>query len=162
LWLVCLATLGFLKPRTLIWFDEQWVKWSLSLVMLSMGFTLKPDDFRGVVRMPGSVALGFLAHYTIMPLTGWALAHALRLDAALTMGMILVASCPSGTASNVLNYLARSNVALAVVVTLTSTLFAFVMTPLWCKTLAGKDIPVPALKLCLSTLQMAVAPVLIG
>jgi BASS family bile acid:Na+ symporter len=73
-----------------------------------------------------------------------------------------VASCPSGTASNVISFLARANVALAVMVTLTSTLLAFIMTPLWCKTLAGTYVPVDAVKLCLSLLQIALAPVLIG
>ena len=73
-----------------------------------------------------------------------------------------MASCPSGTASNVISFLARANVALAVMVTLTSTLLAFVMTPLWCKTLAGAYVPVDAVRLCLSTLQVAVAPILLG
>ena len=97
-----------------------------------------------------------------MPLSGWLLARVLDLDAGFAVGLILVASCPSGTASNVISFLARANVALAVMVTLTSTLLAFVMTPLWCKTLAGAYVPVDAVKLCLSMLQVAVAPVLIG
>ena len=78
------------------------------------------------------------------------------------MGLILVASCPSGTASNVISYIARADVALAVAVTLTSTLLAFIMTPLWCQVLAGRYVPVDALGICLSTLQAVVAPVLIG
>lgn len=130
--------------------------------MLGMGFTLTPDDFRRLLRMPGSLALGFLAHYTIMPLTGWFLGWLLRLDPGFAVGLILVASCPSGTASNVMTYLARADVALAVAVTLTSTMFAFVMTPLWCQALAGRYVPVDALGISLSTLQVVVAPVLIG
>jgi len=161
-WLLAIAALGLLWPATLTWFRGPWVVWALTLVMLGMGFTLSVDDFRRLLRMPGSLALGFLAHYTIMPLSGWLLAHALRLEAGFAVGLILVASCPSGTASNVISYLARANVALAVMVTLTSTLLAFVMTPLWCKTLAGAYVPVHAVQLCLSTLQVAVAPVLVG
>jgi BASS family bile acid:Na+ symporter len=80
----------------------------------------------------------------------------------MAVGLILVASCPSGTASNVVSYLAKVDVALAVSVTLTSTLFAFVMTPLWCQLLAGHYVPVDALGLCLSTLKAVVGPVLIG
>ncbi len=101
----------------------------LTLVMLGMGFTLTVDDFRRLLRAPSSLALGFLTHYTIMPLAGWFVAHALNLEPGFAVGLILVASCPSGTASNVICYLARANVALAVLVTLTSTLLAFVMTP---------------------------------
>ena len=162
LWLIAFAVIALLKPETLIWFRGQWVVWALTLVMLGMGLTLTLDDFRRLFRMPGSLALGFLAHYTIMPISGWMLARVLHLDAGFAVGLILVASCPSGTASNVISFLARANVALAVMVTLTSTLLAFVMTPLWCKTLAGAYVPVDAVKLCLSTLQVAVAPVLIG
>lgn len=109
-----------------------------------------------------SAALGFLAHYSIMPLTGWLLGRALHLEPGMAVGLILVASCPSGTASNVVSYLAKVDVALAVSVTLTSTLFAFVMTPLWCQLLAGHYVPVDALGLCLSTLKAVVGPVLIG
>ncbi|MCX6907638.1 MAG: phosphotransferase [Verrucomicrobia bacterium] len=162
LWLIGVSVVALLLPPTFLWFRGQWVVWALTIVMLGMGFTLTVDDFRRLFRMPGSLALGFLAHYTIMPLSGWLLARVLNLDAGFAVGLILVASCPSGTASNVISFLARANVALAVMVTLTSTLLAFVMTPLWCKTLAGAYVPVDAVKLCLSTLQVAVAPVLIG
>jgi BASS family bile acid:Na+ symporter len=162
LWLIGVSVIALLVPPTFLWFRGQWVVWALTLVMLGMGFTLTVDDFRRLFRMPGSLALGFLAHYTIMPLSGWLLARVLNLDAGFAVGLILVASCPSGTASNVISFLARANVALAVMVTLTSTLLAFVMTPLWCKTLAGAYVPVDAVKLCLSTLQIAVAPVLLG
>lgn len=161
-WVLSFAVLGLLRPETLTWFSGPWVVWALTLVMLGMGFTLTIDDFRRLFRAPSSLALGFLAHYTIMPLAGWAVAHVLNLDPGFAVGLILVASCPSGTASNVICYLARANVALAVMVTLTSTLLAFVMTPMWCKALAGHYVPVDAAKLSLSTLQIAVAPVLVG
>ncbi|MEO6739176.1 MAG: bile acid:sodium symporter family protein [Chthoniobacteraceae bacterium] len=162
LWLVIFVAVALIHPPAFAWFSGQWVVWAMSVVMLGMGFTLTIEDFRRIFRMPGSLALGFLAHYTIMPLTGWLLARVLHLEPGFAVGLILVASCPSGTASNVVSYLARADVALAVAVTLTSTLLAFIMTPLWCQQLAGRYIPVDAWKLCLSTLQVAVAPVLIG
>ncbi|MFZ4764779.1 MAG: bile acid:sodium symporter family protein [Roseimicrobium sp.] len=161
-WLVVFVIIALVHPPSFAWFAGPWVVWAMSVVMLGMGFTLTVEDFRRLFRMPSSLALGFLAHYTIMPLTGWMLARALQLEPGFAVGLILVASCPSGTASNVVSYLARADVALAVAVTLTSTLFAFVMTPLWCQQLAGHYIPVDAWKLCLSTLKVAVVPVLIG
>lgn len=161
-WLVGGALVSLWRPSTFIWFTGPWINWAISLVMLGMGFTLTMDDFKRLLRTPGSMALGFLAHYTIMPVTGWALAKLLGLEAGLAVGLILVASCPSGAASNVVSFLARADVALAVSVTLTSTLFAFVMTPLWCQLLAGHYVPVDAVGLCLSTLQVVVAPVLLG
>jgi bile acid:Na+ symporter, BASS family len=161
-WLVAGAAVALVHPPAFAWFSGQWVVWALALVMLGMGFTLTIDDFRRLLRMPGALALGFLAHYSIMPLTGWLIGRTLGLEAGFAVGLILVASCPSGTASNVVSYLSRADVALAVAVTLTSTLLAFIMTPLWCKALAGRYVPVDALGLCVSTLQAVVAPVLIG
>jgi BASS family bile acid:Na+ symporter len=161
-WLISGAVVGLCHPPAFSWFAGQWVVWALSLVMLGMGFTLTIDDFRRLFRMPGALTLGFLAHYSIMPLTGWVVARALRLEPGFAVGLILVASCPSGTASNVVSYLSRADVALAVAVTLTSTLLAFIMTPLWCQALAGRYVPVDAFGLCLSTLQVVIAPVLIG
>jgi BASS family bile acid:Na+ symporter len=161
-WLVGGALLSLLYPPAFTWFTGQWIVWALTLVMLGMGFTLTIEDFKRLFRMPGCLALGFLAHYTIMPLTGWGLAHLLGLEKGFAVGLILVAACPSGTASNVISYLARADVALAVSVTLTSTLLAFIATPLWCQLLVGHKVPVDAWGLCLSTMQMVVAPVLIG
>ncbi|MDZ4287223.1 MAG: bile acid:sodium symporter family protein [Prosthecobacter sp.] len=161
-WLVCGAVAALWQPATFTWFTGPWITGALSLVMLSMGFTLTLDDFKRLLKMPGSLALGFLAHYTIMPLTGWLIARMLGLDSGFAVGLILVACCPSGTASNVVSLLARADVALAVAVTTTSTLLAFLMTPIWCQFLAGRYVPVDAIGLSLSTLQIVVAPVLIG
>lgn len=161
-WVISFAIIGLVKPEAMTWFSGPWVVWALSAVMLGMGFTLTIDDFRRIFKMPGSVAVGLVAHYTIMPLSAWCIAHALKLDPGFAVGLILVASCPSGTASNVICYLARANVALAVIITLASTLVAFATTPLWCKALAGQYVPVDAVQLSLSTLRIAVIPVLIG
>ena len=161
-WLVLCASLALWRPATFVWFTGPLIPWSLMIVMLGMGLTLTVEYFRRLFRMPGALALGFLAHYSIMPLAGWALGRMLNLDSGLAVGLILVASCPSGTASNVISFLARADVALAVAVTLTSTLLAFVMTPIWCQALAGHYVPVDAWGISLSTLQVVVAPVLIG
>lgn len=161
-WIISSSVLGLLKPELFSWFSGNYMVWALSIVMLGMGFTLTIDDFRRLFKMPGCLALGFFAHYTIMPATGWAVSRMLNLSPGFTVGLILVASCPSGTASNVICFLSRANVALAVMVTLTSTLLAFIMTPLWCQMLAGQYVPVDALGLAKTTFQAVVAPVLIG
>lgn len=162
LWLVVFAIAGYLKPDLLRWFSGPWILAALTTVMLGMGITLTVADFRRLLKMPGCVALGFTAQYTIMPLAGWGIAHLLKLDAGFAVGLILVASCPGGTASNMITYLARANVALSVVLTLASTLLAFILTPLWCKTLAGTYVPVDAWGLCKTTLQAVVVPVVVG
>jgi BASS family bile acid:Na+ symporter len=130
--------------------------------MLGMGLTLSLDDFKAIGRMPGSVALGFIAQYTIMPLAGWATAKMLGLEPGIAVGIILVASCPGGMASNMISYLAQANVALSVVLTLFSTMLAFFFTPMWTKMLAGQYVPVDAWGLCKSALQLTVAPVVLG
>ncbi len=161
-WIVGSSVMALIWPQTLRWFSGQWVVWALTIVMLGMGFKLTFADFRQLFRAPGTLALGFLAHYTIMPLLGWSIARLLQLEAGLAVGLILVACCPSGTASNVIAFLAGANVALAVMVTLTSTLLAFVMTPIWCQTLAGQYVPVDGWALSVTTLQVVVLPVLAG
>ncbi len=162
IWLVSLATIAFFWPQTMIWFDKPWIFWSLAASMLGMGLTLSLDDFKAIGRMPGCVALGFAAQYTIMPLCGWLVATVLNLDSGLAVGIILVSSCPGGMASNMISYLARANVALSVVLTLVSTMLAFFFTPMLTSTLAGKYVPVDAWGLCLSALQLTVAPVVLG
>ena len=161
-WLVSLAVIAFYMPQTMLWFDTPWIFWSLATSMLGMGLTLSLDDFKAVGRMPGSVALGFVAQYTIMPLCGWLVATLLDLEPGLAVGIILVASCPGGMASNMITYLAKANVALSVVLTLASTSLAFFFTPMWTTLLAGKYVPVDAWALCLSALQLTVAPVVLG
>ena len=162
IWLVGLSVIAFFKPSVMLWFGPDWIFWSLAVSMLGMGLTLSLEDFKAIARMPGSVALGFIAQYTIMPLAGWATAKMLHLEPGLAVGIILVASCPGGMASNMITYLARANVALSVVLTLFSTLLAFFFTPMWTSKLAGQYVPVDAWGLCKSALQLTIAPVLIG
>lgn len=161
-WIIASSVMALLWPDTLAWFTGPFVVWALTIVMLGMGFKLTLEDFRQLFRAPGTLALGFIAHYTIMPLLGWSIARLLHLEAGLAVGLILVACCPSGTASNVIAFLAGANVALAVMVTLTSTLLAFVLTPLWCQALAGRYVPVDGWALSRTTLQVVVLPVLAG
>ena len=161
-WLVSLSVVAFLWPPTMLWFDKPWIFWSLAASMLGMGLTLSPLDFKAVGRIPGAVMVGVCAQYTLMPLCGWLLATVLRLEPGLAVGIILVASCPGGMASNMIAYLARANVALSVVLTLASTVLAFFFTPMWTGLLAGSRVPVDVWGMCLSALQLTVAPVALG
>ncbi len=160
-WTIGISILALIKPEALIWFNP-YVVTALGFVMLNMGLTLSMKDFKSLQRMPGSVAVGFILHYTIMPLSGWAVAHWLKLDPQFAVGLILVASCPCGTASNLMTYLARGNLALSVCLTMISTILAFIMTPLWCQQLAGHYVPVSAVDMSISTLKMVLVPVLLG
>jgi BASS family bile acid:Na+ symporter len=162
LWVVAGGVLALIDPTLFSWFRGKAIVWGLSVIMLGMGITLDLEDFRRVLRTPRAIGVGFVAHYVIMPFLGWSVAHLLRLDTAFAVGLILVACCPSGTASNVVNYLARSDVALAVLVTMCSTFGAVFMTPLLTKWLAGSYVRVEAWKLFFDTVQIVLVPVLLG
>ena len=161
-WVLTAALLALWQPSLFTWFSGPWIVWGLALVMLGMGLTLDVADFAAVLRLPGAVAVGFAAQYTIMPLLGWSVGKMLALPAPFAVGLILVACCPGGTASNVVTYLARGNVALSVIMTMCSTLAAVVMTPLLTGWLAGAYVPVDAWGIFLTTAQVVLAPVLAG
>jgi len=161
-WVLAASALALWHPPLFTWFSGPWIVWGLAVVMLGMGLTLDVRDFAAVTRMPRAVGLGFTAQYTIMPLLGWTVAKMLALPADFAVGLILVACCPGGTASNVVTYLARANVALSVVMTTCSTLAAVVLTPLLTEKLAGAYVPVDATGMFLTTAQVVLAPVLLG
>ena len=161
-WVVALSIVAFIWPWTMLWFNKQWIFWSLAGSMLGMGLTLSLDDFKRIGKMPSSMTLGFACQYTIMPLCGFGVAKLLALETGLAVGIILVASCPGGMASNMITYLAKANLALSVLLTLASTFMAFIFTPMWTSLLAGKYVPVDAWGMCVSALQLTIAPVVIG
>jgi BASS family bile acid:Na+ symporter len=161
-WLLVFCGAALLEPAAFTWFSGQWIVGGLMLIMLGMGLTLEPADFRAVAKMPGAVAAGFAGQYTIMPAAGWFTAKALGLPPDFAVGLILVACAPGGTASNVVAYLARANVALSVVMTSCSTLAAVVVTPWLTQWLAGAYLPVDGWGMFLTTLQVVLGPVALG
>ena len=161
-WVFLGGVIALFQPELFTWFRGPAIVWGLAVIMLGMGITLSVDDFRRVLKMPKAVAVGFVAQYTIMPFLGWAIAHLLKLDTPYAVGLILVACCPGGTASNVVTYIARADVALSVLMTTCSTFGAIFMTPLLTKWLAGTYVPVDAWKLFLDTVQIVLLPVVLG
>lgn len=161
-WVALGGVLALFWPGWFTWFSGPWIVWGLAFVMLGMGITLELSDFRRVLEMPRAVALGFIAQFTIMPTLGWAVATALTLDTPFAVGLILVGCCPGGTASNVVTFLARANVALSVIMTMLSTFAAVLLTPLLTRVWAGALIEVDALGLFLSTTQVVILPLALG
>ncbi|WP_281168001.1 bile acid:sodium symporter family protein [Thioflavicoccus mobilis] len=134
----------------------------LGVVMLGMGMTLTVSDFAAALRRPKVVALGVGLQYLVMPLLGWAIGLALGLPPALLAGLVLVGACPGGTASNVVCYLARGDVALSITLTTCSTLIAIVATPLLTWLYVGERVPVPVGGMLWSIARIVLAPVAIG
>jgi BASS family bile acid:Na+ symporter len=162
LWVVLGGVAALTEPWLFLWVNTQVITWGLAVIMLGMGITLSVDEFKAALRMPRAIAVGFAAQYLIMPFLGWGVAHLLRLETGYAVGLILVSCCPGGTASNVVTFLAKGNVALSVLMTTASTFGAIFMTPLLTKWLAGSLVPVDAWGLFMSTLQVVLAPVVAG
>ena len=114
LWVVLCCAGALIEPAAFTWFDKTFIVWGLGVIMLGMGITLSVDDFRRAMSMPRSLAVGLAAQFILMPSIAWGIAHVLSLPVPFKVGLILVACCPGGTASNVVTYLARANVALSV------------------------------------------------
>lgn len=112
--------------------------------------------------MPKAVAIGFVAQYSIMPMLAWGIAHALNLPPHFAVGLILVGCCPGGTASNLVSYIAKADVALSVVMTVCSTLAAIILTPLLTQVFASALVAVDTWMLFKQTLQVVIIPVILG
>ncbi|APU14693.1 MULTISPECIES: bile acid:sodium symporter family protein [Actinoalloteichus] len=139
-----------------------WVPLLLGVIMFGMGLTLRGRDFALVAKRPYAVIIGVIAQFVIMPLTAWLIGTLLGLPPELMVGMVLVGAAPGGTASNVIVYLAKGDVALSVTMTSVSTLLSPLFTPLLVLWLAGSALPVDAGGLLLSIVQVVLVPVVAG
>ena len=169
-WTVAGTLLAWFVPPMFLWvvdgrfapFGQPLVSVMLGIIMLGMGLTLTLDDFKRVARLPRAVMAGVALQFTVMPLAGIALASGLRLESGLAVGLVLVACCPGGTASNVVAFLARANVALSVTMTMVSTLVAVVATPLLTGWLAGVFVEIDRGALFRSMVAVVLVPVVLG
>lgn len=156
------AALSLAVPASFVWIDTWVINPMLGVIMFGMGLTLSPKDFQIVLSHPKDILVGCLAQFSIMPLLAFGLTWALSLPKELALGVILVGCCPGGTASNVITYLAKGNLALSVGMTATSTLLAPVLTPLLVWLLAGTMVEVDTLGMLLSIVYVVIAPIAVG
>ena len=161
LWVLLFAVLAFLAPQ---WFRPlaPAIVPMLGIVMFGMGLTLKLEDFAEVARHPWRVCLGVVAHFLIMPGVAWLLCQLLQLPPEIAVGVILVGCCPSGTASNVMTWLARGDLALSVAIAAVTTLLAPLLTPALIWLLASAWLPVSFAELFWSILQVVLLPIALG
>jgi BASS family bile acid:Na+ symporter len=161
LWVLLGAAWGWLAPESAA-AGRAWIPPALGVVMLGMGLTLKPADVLALRRAGRPVLLGLVLQYLVMPLSAVLLARLLGLPRELAVGLVLVGAAPGGTASNVVTYLARGDVALSVAMTTASTLVSPLLTPLWAGVLASAWVPVDPLPLVKTVAQVVLLPVLAG
>lgn len=134
----------------------------LQIIMFGMGSQMSFSDFTGVIKMPKGVFVGVLSHYMIMPLVGFAIAGMFNFPPEISAGIILIGCVPSGLASNVMSFLAKANLALAVTVGAISTLLSPLVTPLLMKYLGGQYIEVRFWSMMLDILNMIILPIVAG
>lgn len=158
---ILVAFIAFLTPSTFV-FLGSYITILLGVVMFGMGLTLKPVDFKIVLTNPLPVIVGVIAQFTVMPLVAFSLAYALKLPPELAAGLVLLGSVPGGTASNVMVYLAKGNVALSVAMTSLSTMMAPIMTPFLLYLLAGQWLPVDPIAMFTSIFQVIIVPIVLG
>jgi BASS family bile acid:Na+ symporter len=161
LWAVLVSVAAYCAPSSVTGIAPH-VTTLLTVIMLSMGVTLSIDDFRRVFTRPAPVIAGIVLHYLVMPLAAWAIAKALRMPPDLTAGMVLVGSVASGTASNVMIYLARGDVALSVTISALSTLVGVFATPLLTRLYVDASIAVDVHGMLMSIVQIVALPIVIG
>mmetsp|Transcript_10061 Transcript_10061/g.21515 ORF Transcript_10061/g.21515 Transcript_10061/m.21515 type:complete len:390 (+) Transcript_10061:220-1389(+) len=163
LWAVIAGILALINPSLFTWFKMSYVTWGLAFSMMGMGFTMKFADFTSVfTTTPQLLLLGLALQFSVMPLLGYALSRYAGLEAGLAIGMCVLSSCPGGTASNIVAYIAKGEMGLSIMMTMASTLAAIVMTPLLTALLAGTLVPVDPKALFLSTMQVVLLPVVAG
>lgn len=162
IWVAAACGLALVEPDLFAWFRGRLIVAGLAVIMLGMGMTLSTADFLRVASRPAAVVAGVVAQFLIMPLAGWAIGAGLGLPTPFAVGLILVACCPGGTASNVVAFIARADVALSVAMTTCSTLAAVALTPLLTQLLAGRLVDVDSWGLFVSTLQVVILPVAAG
>ena len=161
IWAIALSMLAYTMPAPFTELKPAIVP-LLTVIMFSMGLTLSIEDFKRALSMPQLIITGLVLQYSIMPFAALAIATIFQLDPALTIGMILVGACPGGTASNVITYLARGNVALSISLTSISTILAIVLTPAITLLIADTSIQVPAARMFVSILYIVIFPVALG
>lgn len=169
-WTVLGTAWAWVIPEHFLWvvdgsfkpFGQSLVSVLLGVIMLGMGLTLSPQDFARVLKLPRAVASGVALQFTVMPLAGIAFATLFGLETGLAVGLLLVACCPGGTASNVVTYLARANLALSVTLTLASTMIAVVATPLLTGWLAGIYVEIDRWALFQGMITVVLLPVVAG
>jgi len=158
---IAVAATGALRPDSFVAAQFTIIP-LLASIMFMMGLTLTRDDAQRIARDPRPVAVGVALQFLLMPILALTLAKLLQLSTPLTVGMVLVGSCAGGTASNVICFLARGDVALSVSMTFVSTLIGVVATPLLSQFYLAEQVAVDELAMIESLLQIVFVPVISG
>ena len=161
------VVIAIIEPKSFNWVLEEFmgvnvINILLGIILFGMGTTLKINDFVTVFRRPKEILVGVSAQYVIMPLIAFALASMFSLEAGLTVGLILVGTVPGGTASDVITFLAKGDLALSVSLTAVSTVISPIVTPIITLVLIGNQIAFNPVDMFISIVQIVIIPIGIG
>ena len=159
---LAVTVISLFAPNAMTWVKMSWVNPLLMIVMLGMGLTLKLSDFKECFTKPKGVIGQTILRFTVTPLIAVGLSKLFNLSPELTVGFILVAVCPGGTASNVMTYIAKGDVALSVAMTAVSTFLSPILTPLLTLLLVGQRLDVSFMSMFLSIVRVVVVPIALG
>lgn len=164
-WIIAAVTAAMIFPQAFkswggVNLREKWlILLVVQTVMFGMGTQMSLKDFAGVAKSPRGVLVGIVCHFSVMPLVGLALTKIFHFEPEIAAGIILIGSCSSGLASNVMAYIAKSNLALSVTVTAITTMVAPVMTPFLMTQLAGTLVEVKFFNLMMEIIKMVIVPI---
>lgn len=156
------AALSLFFPKSVSFIKTSYVNYLLMIVMFGMGFTLKFEDFKVVFSRPKDIIIGAISQFTIMLLLAFLLSMIFKLPTELAVGVILVGTCPGGTSSNVMTYLAKGDIALSVGMTSVSTILAPIVTPILTLLYARQRVNVDAVNMFISIVQVVIIPIGLG
>ena len=169
IFIILTAVITFFFPQLFAWVKGDTQTIILGIIMLTMGLTLTPDDFRLLAKRPLDILIGAVAQFTIMPLVAFSLSWLFSqvpafapYSTAMAIGIILVGCCPGGVSSNIMSFLCKGDVAYSVGMTCASTLLAPVLTPLLVLWLAGERVDVDAVGMFKQILIVTIIPIAIG
>ena len=159
---LAIAALTLFVPETGMWVQTAWINPLLMVVLFGMGLTMNVDEFIDVFKHPKDCLVGVVSQYIVMPLSAFAIGMALQLEPALLAGLVLVGTCPGGTASDVMTYLGKGDVALSVSITAVNTALAPLLTPIITLLLLQTVVNVDVISMFISILQVAIIPIALG
>lgn len=159
--IIVFSLIAYFLPQYFSWMTS-YTTIFLAIAMFGMGTSIDTRDFKKIIKNPKEVLIGSLTQFTIMPLLAWLLAITFHVNKDIALGIILVGSCPGGTASNVITHIAGGDVSMSVSMTILSTLLAPIVTPALVYLLAGRWVDVSIIAMFKSVVKVILLPVLLG
>jgi len=162
IWIIsAFSTLALLEPTYFIWL-KPYVTLLLGIILLGIGFSIDSSDVNSTFENRGIICFAILSRYFLMPVAAFFIGKFLQLPMMEFVGLIILGTCPGGTAANVMSYLSRGNIALTVILTFGTTLMAPIMMPTLIYVFLKKEIVVPFFEMANNIFLVVFIPLMLG